>query len=272
LVAVQKKGKYLEIEFGWPKLSSAGTIKVVSLSMLILGLTALLASAIFDSYVTAFVGLGLTFWGVLFLVITPTKYVKLELLTAASSSEAANTEKMLNLAETNHKGVYLPPKLLRDHLSSLIFVPATENEALPKREEIPEEKTLGTPQGMFLTPPGLALSKLFEEEMGKSFTRLNLNQVAKELPSLLDELGITKTALIDVGGGKVIFETGKYIFNDLCLETQKFKRTHDTVGCPFSSAIACALAKASGKPVTIEKEEHNPNNETTTIIYQILEE
>jgi hypothetical protein len=233
--------------------------------------SSLLASAIFASYVTAFVGLGLTFWGVLFLAITPTKYAKLELLTAASS-QAANTEKMLNLSETNHKGIYLPPKLLRDYLSSLIFVPATDNEALPKREEIPEEKALGTPQGMFLTPPGLALSRLFEENFGKAFTELNLNQLATKLPSLLDELGITKTALIDVGGGKVIFETRNYIFKDLCLETQKFQRTHETVGCPFSSAIACALAKASRKPVTIEKEEHNPNNETTTMTYRILEE
>jgi hydroxymethylpyrimidine/phosphomethylpyrimidine kinase len=118
----------------------------------------------------------------------------------------------------------------------------------------------------------LALSRLFEEKLGKPFTKLNLNQLATELPLLLDELGITKTALINVEGGKVTFETGNYIFKDLCLETQKFQRTHETIGCPFSSAIACALAKASRKPVTIEKEEQNPNNVTTTIHYQILEE
>lgn len=268
---VQKKGKYLEIEFGWPKLSSAGTLRVISLGMLLLGFISLLASAIYDSYVTAIVGLGLTFWGALLLAITPTKYVKLELLTAASSSQAANTEKMLNLAETNHKGVYLPPKLLQDYFSSLIFVPATGNEALPKPEKIPEEKTLGTPQGLFLTPPGLALSRLFEEELGKSFTKLNIYNLTTELPSLLDGLGITKTAFMNVEGGEVTFETGNYIFKDLCLETLNFQRTHETVGCPFSSAIACALAKASGKPVTIEKEEHGPNNKTT-IHYLILEE
>jgi hypothetical protein len=269
-VPIQRKGRYLEIEFGWPKLSSAGTIKVVSLSMLLLGLISLLAAAIYDSYVTAFVGLGLALWGALLLAIAPTKYVKLKLLTAASSSQASNTEKMLNLAETNHKGVYLPPKLLRDYLSSLIFVPATDNEALPKREEIPEEKALGTPQGLFLTPPGQALSRLFEEELGKSFTELNLNRLATELPSLLDRLGITKTALMNVEGRKVTFETGNYIFKDLCLETRNFQRTHETVGCPFSSAIACALAKASGKPLTIEKEE--TTQDQTIIEYRMLED
>ncbi len=205
------------------------------------------------------------------LVITPTKYVKLELLTAASSSQAANTEKMLNLAETNHKGVYLPPKLLRDYLSSLIFVPATDNEALPKREEIPEEKALGTPQGLFLTPPGLALSRLFEGELGKSFTELNLSDLATELPSLLDELGITKTAFMNVEGGKVTFETGNYIFKDLCLETRNFQRTHETVGCPLSSALACVLAKATGKPIAIQKEE-TTQDQTTTIEYRMLED
>jgi hypothetical protein len=245
--------------------------RVVALMMLILGLVSLLGSAVYDSYVAAFVGLGLTFWGALLLLIAPSKYVKLELLTAASSSQAANLERMLTLAEISSKGIYLPPRLLKDYNSSLIFIPATSNEALPKREDIPKENTLETPHGLFLTPSGFSLSKLFEKELRKSFTELSLNELTTQLPRLLERLGITKTALMNVEGGKVTFETGNYIFKDLCLETRNFQRTHETVGCPFSSAIACALAKASGKPVTIEKEERGPNNETT-IHYLILEE
>ena len=262
----------MEIELGWPKVTLAGTIKFVSLFILVLGFISLLASAIFDSYVTAFMGLGLVLWGSLLLLITPTRYVKLELLTAASSSQAVNLEKILNSTESNGKGIYLPPTLLRDYLSSLVFVSAEGSESLPKREDVPEEKTLMTPQGLFLAPSGFGLSRLFEKELGKSFTGLHLNDLATELPKLFGELGITKTASITVEGGKVIFETGNYVFRDLCTETRKLPRTHETVGCPFSSAIACALAKATGKPVTIEQEEQKPNSEATTIHYRILEE
>jgi adenine/guanine phosphoribosyltransferase-like PRPP-binding protein len=62
-----------------------------------------------------------------------------------------------------------------------------------------------------------------------------------------------------------------HVFEDLCEETRKLKRTHETVGCPLSSALACVLAKATGKPVTIEKEEKLPD-ETTQIQYTVLED
>ena len=45
---------------------------------------ALTASAFYASSILAFIGLGLTFWGALLLYITPTKYVKLELLNAVA--------------------------------------------------------------------------------------------------------------------------------------------------------------------------------------------
>jgi len=240
--------------------------------MLSLGLASLLTSFLSNSYILALIGLGLTFWGALFLYMKTTKYVKLELLTAAASSPAINLERMLILAEINSKGIYLPPKLLQDYQSSLIFIPVTVNDTLPKREDVPDEKTLATSRGLFLTPLGLALSRLFEKELGISFAKLSLSDLTKQLPRLLEKLGITKTASINVEGEKVTFETGNYIFKDLCMETRKLQRTHETVGCPFSSAIACALAKTTGKPVTIEQEEQNPDGETTTIKYRILKD
>jgi hypothetical protein len=247
-------------------------LKTVGFTMLLLGFISLLASAVYDSYVAAFVGLGLVFWGILVLIIMPTKYVKLELLTAASSSLAANVEEILNITQFSNKGIYLPPKLLRDYRSSLVFIPVGDGETLPKREEIPEEKTPRTSKGLFLTPPGLALSKLFEQLMGKSFTETSVDQLTRELPKLLAELDIAKTASVDVEGNNVTVEAKNHIFKDLCDETRKFERTHEAVGCTFSSAIGCALAKAAGKPVTIEKEEQSQDNRTTTIHYRILEE
>jgi hypothetical protein len=62
-----------------------------------------------------------------------------------------------------------------------------------------------------------------------------------------------------------------HIFEDLCKETRKLEKTHETIGCPLSSAFACILAKATGKPVTIEKEETLPDA-TIRIQYTVLED
>jgi hypothetical protein len=44
------------------------------------------------------------------------------------------------------------------------------------------------------------------------------------------------------------------------------------MGCALCSAIACALAKATGKPVTIEKEEQSQDGKTTKIQYRIIDD
>lgn len=246
--------------------------RIVPYAMLLLGLVSLAGSAFYSSYVLAFVGLGLAFWGGLLLFLTPTKYVKLELLNAAASSSLSNTERILSSNETVGKGIYLPPKHLADYQSSLVFIPRKLNEPLPKPEETSQEKLHSkNPGGLLLTPPGLALSTLFEQKLGKSFAETNLNDVQKQLPRLFEDLEITKSLNIRAEDNTVTVELANHIFKDLCNETARLPRTHETVGCPLSSSIACALAKATGKPVTIEKEMQGTDG-STRIQYRLLEE
>jgi hypothetical protein len=229
-------------------------------------------SAFYSSYVLAFIGLGLTFWGTLFVYIKFTKYVKLELLTAASSSSLSNIERILIATDTYEKGIYLPPKNLQDHASSLVFIPSEPNQTLPASVETTRRGfQSGPPAGLLITPPGLALSKLFEKHLGKSFTETKLEYLHTLLPKLLEELEITKNTTVQTEDNTVIIEMENHIFEALCEETKKLKRTHETVGCPLSSALACMLAKATGKPVTIEKEE-TTTDETTSLEYKILED
>jgi hypothetical protein len=253
-------------------MTGARISQAVGLIMLLSGFAFLIASAPYDSYVAALAGLGLAFWGSLLLLIMPTKYVKLELLTAASSSLVKNFEEMLDINAFNCKAVYLPPKLLKDHQSSLIFIAANCTETLPKQEDIPEGSAQRTPKGLFITPSGLALSKLFEKQIGKSFTETSLDQLTRELPKLFEKLEITKTTIVTIEDNNVTIEATNHIFYDLCEETRKLEKTHEAVGCPFSSAIACALAKSAGKPVTLEKEEQSPEGKTTIIQCRILGE
>jgi hypothetical protein len=253
-------------------MTSLNIYKIVPYTLLGFGLVSLLISALSVSYELAFIGLGLTFWGALLLYLTPIKHVRLELLTATASSSLINIERTLQNTKISGRGIYLPPKRLKDYESSLIFIPAKPDEPLPKPEETSQGKPFSeNPHGLFLTPPGLALSKLFEKKLETSFTETDLNHIQRTLPKLLDELGITKNMDIQTEGNTVTVEMSNHIFRDLCEETKKLQKTHETVGCPLSSAIACALAKASGKPVTVEKEMQNLDG-STRIQYRLLED
>jgi hypothetical protein len=240
--------------------------------MLVLGLITLLSSALVSSYVLAFIGLGLTFWGSIFLYMKPTKYVKLEILNSTSISTLANIEKMLSNANAISQGIYLPPNRLQDYTSSLVFVPTKPDQALPTTKETnPKELETKNPTGLLITPPGLALSKLFEKELKKPFTETSLEDLQTQLPKLFDELQITKHLNIQLEDNTITVKIANHVFEDLCKETAKLELAHKTVGCPLSSALACAFAKASGKPIVIEKEETGPE-ETTTIQYKVLED
>jgi len=248
--------------------------RTVASTILILGLISLAASAFYASSILAFIGLGLTFWGALLLYITPTRYVKLDLLNAIAPSTLANIEKILTNAKINQKGIYLPPKYLKDFESSLIFIPSKANQTLPKPEEIDEEKLYAkNPDGLFLTPPGLTLSKLFEKELGTSFTKTDLNYIQNNLPKLLiEEMEIAENVEAEDKDDQITVKITKHILSEICQETRKLPKTHEAIGCPLTSAIACALAKATGKPITIEKEELSEDGKTTKIQYRILED
>jgi hypothetical protein len=211
-------------------------------------------------------------WGALFLYIKPTKYVKLDLLNSTTLSTLANIEKMLSNANAISQGIYLPPKRLQDYTSSLVFVPTKPDQALPTTKETnPKELETKNPTGLLITPPGLALSKLFEKELKKPFTETSPEDLQTQLPKLFDELQITKHLTIQPQNSNITVTIRNHVFEDLCNETAKLELTHKTVGCPLSSALACAFAKATGKPIVIEKEETSPN-ETTTIQYKVLED
>jgi hypothetical protein len=250
----------------------ATAYNAISYLLLMLGLITLLSSAFVSSYVLAFIGLGLTFWGALFLYIKSSKYVKLELLTASVSSTLTIIEKMLANARADSQGIYLPPKRLQDYTSSLVFVPTKPNQALPiTRQTNPKELETKNPAGLLITPPGLALSKLFERELKRQFIETSLEDLQTQLPRLFVELQITKHLTIQPQDNNITVRIINHVFEDLCNETAKLELTHRILGCPLSSAFACVFAKATGKPIVIEKEETSLDA-TTTIQYKVFED
>lgn len=192
-------------------------------------------------------------------------------MNAAVSSSLDNIERILATTETNLKGIYLPPKNLLDYNSTLVFVPARPNEPLPSSAETgPKELYSRNPEGLLLTPPGLALSRLFEKQLKRPFTEFSLSGLQQQIPKLFEELQITKNLSLTTQASTITVEIRNHIFKELSEETKKLPKTLLTVGSPLSSALACAFAKATGNPITIEEEETTQKG-TTAILYNILE-
>ena len=208
--------------------------------MLSFGLALAVASAVLVSSVLAFLGLGFIFWGALLLYIAPSSHVPLELLTASVSSSLANIEKVIADMKLNGKGVYLAPRYLKNLESSLVFIPLNAQQNLPTPQEVVEEELHSRNlEGIFLAPPGLALSKLFEDKLGTTFTRVDLNYVAKKLPKLfIEDLEIAENAEVKIEDDEIAVEITNHIFHDVCNETRKLGKLHESVGCPLCSAIA----------------------------------
>jgi hypothetical protein len=234
--------------------------------VLIIGVALTVLSALNGSSFLAILGVAIIFWGAILLYVTPAKHVPLTLLNASAEAAAANIERLISELNLSERGVYLPPKNLKNIESSLVFIPETIKTPLPTPEET-NEKT-----GAFFTPPGSALSRLFERELGFSFTKTDLKQIQNKLPKLLvEDLELAENAEIQIQGNTVTVEIIGSILDEICRQTDYQPKTHKQVGCLLSSAIACALAKATGKPVTIQNETRNQETKTTHIEYQIFE-
>lgn len=248
--------------------------KVVISSMIIIGIFCFSLSTFYVSSFLAIIGSALFFWGFILLYITPSRQIPLSFLTISTFVGMSNIKRVLTEFKFTEKGIYLPPKNLKDAESSLIYIPKKVNQALPQIEETKDDNLLSDNQNcLFLTPPGFQLSKLYEEKLGMLFTKMSLSVVEKRLPSILTEnLGFTENLEIRTQENKITFELKGNIFKDNCIQTQKNSQVHETIGCLLSSSFACVLAKVTGKAVTIESEEHSADGKTTTIIYLILEE
>jgi len=248
--------------------------RITGYILALVGILALVLSIAYVSSILAFIGLGLTFWGALLLYLKNERYVKTRLLDSTALSSLENLSKIIKELDYKGRAVYLPPKYLRDFKSGLVYIPKKEETEIPSVEEVSEEKTFSkNPQGIFLTPPGLNLTHLFEKELETDFVKTDLPYLQKNMPKLfIENLEIAQDSQIETQNSIVNVEITGSVYKDFCTETRKLQNICGSIGCPLCSAIACALAMAVGKPIIIEKDETSEDNKTITIQYRILEE
>ena len=268
--------------------------KFTAWALLCLGAIALIISIFYSSSILAFIGLGLIFWGAILAYIQTEEYIKETLLDATIQPYLTTLNQLIKELDYKGNATYLPPKYFQEPETVKIYIPRQKSTKIPPPEEIQKhEKQLFTqnPQSLLLTPPGIGLTKLFEETLETSFTKLNLEQLQNSLPKLLiEDLEIAENleirtefnkattkiknqvSVIQTKEDTICVKITKTIYKNICNEARKLSHICKTVGCPLCSAIACAITKASGKPVTIQKTESAQDGGIIEAYYSIIEE
>jgi len=242
--------------------------------LLLFGTISLLSSAILLSSLIAFIGLGLIFWGVLFLFIRPARYIKSSLLESSMFPALSTINQIITELNFKGKAIYLPASRLGKIKSERIFVPHREEILIPTLEDVTEEKIfLKYPKGICLVPPGVALANLFENSLGTSFTKILLEQLESVLQkALVEDLEIAENLKINTRSDLIRMEITKSIFQDFCKKNGKKSNVCSLLGCPLCSSLACVLVRSIGKPLVIEKIQTSKDGTTIEAYYKIIEE
>lgn len=239
------------------------------------GVVALVLSINYTSSILAFIGLGLVFWGIIFIYIRPEEHIKRVLLDATASPLLATLDQIMQEASYEGKAVFLPPEYFLNPEANKAYIPKQKNTKLPTPEQIQKQETqliIENPQGILLTPPGAELAELFEKTLETSFTRIDLQYLQQNMPKLfIEDLEIAQNFEMETQNDKVYVKIGNSTYQNLTKEAINLS-LYRGLGCPISSAIACALAKASGKPIIIENQQTSEDGKNMEIEYRIVEE
>ena len=268
----------LRLELG--KAKSATSSRIATL-FLVPGVALLSFSVYLNSPILAFVGLGLAFWGALFFLVKPIKYVKSSLLDSTAVASYSTIDRIIRDLGYKGKGYYIPPypteAYLPEYLKGLkemiVFISADKGTSMPSIEEMAKRRfILENPKGICVVPPGLGLLSQFEREAKESIDGIELAELSETLPhTILANFQLAKEIEMHVEEKDVHLVIVDSIYKDLYLETGNLNSVH-FLGCPLVSAVACALAKSTGKIVTIQDDRVSADGEKIDIWYRFVED
>ncbi len=242
--------------------------KIAMFSLLVIGSLLVIVSIVYSSSFLAILGVAIIFFSAIFSYIKPVEHVPLTLLSAVYISSTRNIEMQLARVDLSVKSKYLPPKYLGDSESSLVIIPQQKAQSL---QEVNESKITQQSHLIFV-PPGRDLCNLFEKEIGVSFIKKDLCFVEDRLPNLICNMELAEDVDLQINNDKVLVKIKGNKLMEVSKITRNFPKTHALLGCLISSAVACVLARASGKVVTIEKDDFSADRRVTTIEFKLCDE
>jgi uncharacterized membrane protein len=264
------------ISLGARKLVRIDPARMTSSILITTGAVAIFISVIYSWPILAFIGLGLLFWGITFTYVRTEEYARKILLDTTASSQQATLNQIIKELRYEGDVIYLPPKYFSDPETNKAFIPEQKNSPLPKPEQIQRQEqdfVIEEPPGVLFTPPGAELSKLFERTLETRFENVDLGYLQQNLPKLfVEDLEISQNLEMETEANKIRVQIENSVYKAPNTETEQPATIYSRLGSPLSSAIACAVAKATGKPIIMEKEQNSNHGRNVTIEYRILDE
>jgi hypothetical protein len=236
------------------------------------GVFLLVYSIIMQMQVVAFIGLGLTFWGAVLALARSGKYVESGLLDSSARATYATIDRMINDLKNSGQGYYIPayPKdvFLPDYLKNLkepVVYISESFDGKPSIDELAAGKFLSAQsRGFFVASPGAGIMTEIEKQLHLDISKINLNELCEILPKCLTEnLNLARNAEMTLQPDGANFKAVGILYESLYKQESRPKSA-DLLGCPVVSAVACALAKASGKTVIIKEQVTLPGNSVNT--------
>ena len=210
----------------------------------------------------------------------PVLYVPGSLLGTASTPLYSTIDRIISDLKCEGKALYIAPfpkrAYLPNHLKGLketvVFIPESSDSTLPPVAEMATGKFITKdPKGILLTPPGAALMGQFGRMVGADLTKMSLDDLCTSLPQLiLENFQLAKEINMSTENGQIRLSTTDSIYTGLYRdETLKSLKL---LGCPLASAVACTIAKATGKQVYIQNLTTSPDARKLEVIYSLAEE
>jgi hypothetical protein len=242
-------------------------IQKVGLVLLASGAAAIVSSIILEASILALVGLGIFYWGILFLFVKPTKYVRAEIMDSWTVSSLRIIDRLLHNLKWE-KGVYLPPNYFEDCEGGVFL---TNNGVTV--DEVANKESFANPKGLLIIPPGLGIVNLIEKKLGKDLSEVDIDFLRNSLfKVLVEELELVQEFHMNIHNHDVHVKIIGSIHSTLCSDLRKHQTKICTcLGCPLCSSIAYALAKVTQKPVVIERNEISSENQTIDTWYRFIE-
>jgi hypothetical protein len=241
---------------------------MIAVLFLAVGILLLAYSMLFGLQIAAFIGLGLTFWGAIFALARNGKYVESSLLDATAKSAYSTIDRIINDLKFNGQGYYIPaypkdvnlPEYLKNLKESVVFI--SENfGGKPSADDLAARRFLSEKtHGAFVTSPGSELMAQIEKQLQLDFSKIPIEELTEILPSCLTEtFNLAKSVEMSVVENGVSFKATGILYQSLYRAEPPLKSV-SILGCPVVSAVACVLAKSSGKTVTIKEQVLSPSN------------
>lgn len=216
-------------------------------------------------------GLGIAFVGLLYMTVSPAKYIRREIVDSMVISPLTSVEQFLTSLGIESHAIYTPTM---ENRKKHVFIPLRSDTKIPTNP--PTNRLFHLDKGeetLVIHPPGGELSKLLEKELRSRTVGEETDTKLSTLSQLLvDGLELAEKAELRRDGDKnFVLEVKNPEYLELItLMGRETPRVLEQIGCPVSSAIACLLANITKKNIIISKMEINKNSREIKTTYQVL--